>query len=81
MFKDGNLDSINILGVDHCGHRYGSDHPEMSAKLRQMDDLVHNLTKLMDDETVLFVMGDHGMTPSGMLNYRTKFHNYRGGGG
>lgn len=30
-----------------------------------MDELVYNLTNLIDDDTILFVMGDHGMTKSG----------------
>uniref|UniRef100_A0A914D243 GPI ethanolamine phosphate transferase 3 n=1 Tax=Acrobeloides nanus TaxID=290746 RepID=A0A914D243_9BILA len=55
----------HTLGVDHCGHRYGLENFEMTAKLRQMDELVYNLTNLIDDDTILFVMGDHGMTKSG----------------
>ena len=27
----------HFLGVDHCGHRYGPDHPAMAEKLTQMD--------------------------------------------
>lgn len=30
----------HFLGVDHCGHRYGPNHPEMAAKLRQMNDVI-----------------------------------------
>ena len=30
----------HFLGVDHCGHRYGPDHPEMEAKLLQMNEVV-----------------------------------------
>ena len=55
----------HTLGVDHCGHRYGPENSEMALKLRQMDELVYNLTLLMDDDTILFVMGDHGMTKNG----------------
>lgn len=55
----------HTLGVDHCGHRYGPNHIEMSAKLQQVDELIYNLTKLITDDTILFVMGDHGMTRSG----------------
>ncbi|KAH7723895.1 Protein C27A12.9 [Aphelenchoides avenae] len=55
----------HCLGVDHCGHRYGPAHPEMTRKLRQMDDLIQNLTKLLPDDTIMFVMGDHGMTVTG----------------
>ncbi|KLU81247.1 GPI ethanolamine phosphate transferase 3 [Magnaporthiopsis poae ATCC 64411] len=55
----------HLLGVDHAGHRYGPAHPAMTAKLRQMDDFVSNLTATIDDDTLLVVMGDHGMDGKG----------------
>lgn len=30
----------HFLGVDHCGHRFGPDHPAMAAKLTQMDGVI-----------------------------------------
>uniref|UniRef100_A0A915DFZ1 GPI ethanolamine phosphate transferase 3 n=1 Tax=Ditylenchus dipsaci TaxID=166011 RepID=A0A915DFZ1_9BILA len=63
--KDWSLLLAHCLGVDHCGHRYGPDHIEMSRKLRQMDELVKNITSVMQEDTLLVVMGDHGMTRSG----------------
>lgn len=30
----------HFLGVDHCGHRYGPNHPEMKRKLQQMDSVI-----------------------------------------
>lgn len=55
----------HLLGVDHAGHRYGPAHTAMTAKLRQMDDFIRDLAKTIDDDTVLIVMGDHGMDPKG----------------
>ncbi|KAK5664091.1 hypothetical protein OQA88_306 [Cercophora sp. LCS_1] len=55
----------HCLGVDHAGHRYGPDHAEMTKKLRQMDTFVHDLAKTIDDDTLLIVMGDHGMDGKG----------------
>lgn len=55
----------HLLGVDHAGHRYGPAHSAMTAKLRQMDDFIRNLTATIDEDTVLVVMGDHGMDPKG----------------
>ncbi|KAI1730814.1 type I phosphodiesterase / nucleotide pyrophosphatase domain-containing protein [Ditylenchus destructor] len=63
--SDWNLLIAHCLGVDHCGHRYGPYHPEMRRKLNQMDTLIKNITEVMDDDTILFVMGDHGMTATG----------------
>ncbi|KAK5076991.1 mannose-ethanolamine phosphotransferase gpi13 [Lithohypha guttulata] len=55
----------HFLGVDHAGHRYGPDHPAMGEKLRQMDNVLQRIAQSIDDETVLVVMGDHGMDPKG----------------
>lgn len=37
----------------------------MTAKLRQMNSVVLNLTAHVDEDTLLVVMGDHGMTTDG----------------
>ncbi|XP_055342091.1 GPI ethanolamine phosphate transferase 3-like isoform X2 [Paramacrobiotus metropolitanus] len=55
----------HTLGVDHCGHRYGRDHPEMARKLSELNGHIKNIIREMDEHTVLFVMGDHGMTKTG----------------
>ncbi|KAI0017327.1 GPI ethanolamine phosphate transferase 3-like protein [Xylariomycetidae sp. FL0641] len=55
----------HLLGVDHAGHRYGPNHVAMTAKLQQMDNFIRNLTKEIDNDTLLVVMGDHGMDGKG----------------
>lgn len=55
----------HFLGVDHCGHKYGPLHPEMSRKLSEMDEVIRDTINRMDNDTVLIVAGDHGMTQSG----------------
>jgi phosphatidylinositol glycan class O len=55
----------HYLGVDHAGHRYGPDHPAMAAKLRQMDGVMRDVMEVIDDDTLLIVMGDHGMDAKG----------------
>lgn len=55
----------HYLGVDHAGHRYGPSHPAMAAKLDQMNTVIRDLITLIDDQTLLVVMGDHGMDPKG----------------
>lgn len=39
LLKSDNWDVMiaHYLGVDHCGHRYGPNHPEMGSKLTQMN--------------------------------------------
>ena len=55
----------HFLGVDHAGHRYGPDHPAMASKLNQMDGVFRQVIDLLDDDTLLVVMGDHGMDAKG----------------
>lgn len=55
----------HLLGVDHAGHRYGPNHPEMRAKLQQMNQFIQDVVQKIDDKTLLIVMGDHGMDPKG----------------
>ena len=55
----------HYLGVDHAGHRYGPDHPATNAKLKQMDKVIRDMIRAIDDQTLLVVMGDHGMDVKG----------------
>ncbi|KAJ7783471.1 hypothetical protein DFH07DRAFT_900497 [Mycena maculata] len=55
----------HFLGVDHVGHRVGPDHPSMKDKLQQMNRVLTRVVELLDDDTLLVVLGDHGMDRSG----------------
>jgi len=55
----------HLLGVDHAGHRYGPNHPAMTSKLKQMDGMLRDVVATLDEETLLVVMGDHGMDQKG----------------
>ncbi|XP_007945115.1 GPI ethanolamine phosphate transferase 3 [Orycteropus afer afer] len=55
----------HFLGVDHCGHKHGPHHPEMAKKLTQMDQVIQALVKRLENDTLLVVAGDHGMTMNG----------------
>ncbi|EGE85656.1 phosphatidylinositol glycan, class O [Blastomyces dermatitidis ATCC 18188] len=55
----------HFLGVDHAGHRYGPNHAAMAAKLNQMDQVVRDVIRSIDESTLLVVMGDHGMDGKG----------------
>ena len=65
--ENGEWDVIiaHFLGVDHCGHRYGPSHPEMSRKLDEMNDVLKDIIEATDEDTLLAVFGDHGMTAHG----------------
>lgn len=53
------------LGVDHVGHRVGPEHPVMKAKLEQMNDFLAQLVEAIDEDTLLVLLGDHGMDRTG----------------
>ncbi|KYB26700.1 GPI ethanolamine phosphate transferase 3 [Tribolium castaneum] len=55
----------HYLGVDHCGHRYGPNHSEMERKLTEMNTVIASIVERLDPSTMLFVIGDHGMTETG----------------
>ncbi|KAL8735053.1 MAG: hypothetical protein Q9181_002967 [Wetmoreana brouardii] len=55
----------HYLGVDHAGHRYGPDHAATTDKLKQMDRVIRDIMSALDDDTLLVVMGDHGMDTKG----------------
>lgn len=38
--KDWNLLIAHFLGVDHCGHKYGPLHSEMTRKLTEMNQII-----------------------------------------
>ncbi|XP_054720832.1 GPI ethanolamine phosphate transferase 3-like [Uloborus diversus] len=63
--NDSDIIIAHFLGVDHCGHRYGPNHPEMSRKLQQMNSVIQKLIESLKADTLLIVLGDHGMTKSG----------------
>nr|XP_033792131.1 GPI ethanolamine phosphate transferase 3 isoform X2 [Geotrypetes seraphini]XP_033792141.1 GPI ethanolamine phosphate transferase 3 isoform X2 [Geotrypetes seraphini]XP_033792147.1 GPI ethanolamine phosphate transferase 3 isoform X2 [Geotrypetes seraphini]XP_033792156.1 GPI ethanolamine phosphate transferase 3 isoform X2 [Geotrypetes seraphini] len=55
----------HFLGVDHCGHKHGPDHPETAKKLSQMNEVIRSLVDYLHNDTLLVVIGDHGMTDTG----------------
>lgn len=56
----------HFLGVDHVGHRFGPAHPEMSKKLKDMDRVITDVVvNSIDENTLLVVLGDHGMDKHG----------------
>ncbi|GAB0094635.1 GPI ethanolamine phosphate transferase 3 [Sergentomyia squamirostris] len=63
--SDWDLLVAHFLGVDHCGHKHGPLHGEMTRKLGEMDDVIRRVIDEMNNDTMLIVVGDHGMTNSG----------------
>ncbi|XP_019852911.1 PREDICTED: GPI ethanolamine phosphate transferase 3-like isoform X2 [Amphimedon queenslandica] len=55
----------HFLGVDHCGHTYGPNNHIMRDKLIYIDDVIRSIFELVNNNTIVFVFGDHGMTSTG----------------
>jgi phosphatidylinositol glycan class O len=55
----------HTLGLDHAGHRFGPSHSEAGRKLDEAEDLLQKVVERLDDDTLLVVIGDHGMTDRG----------------
>lgn len=55
----------HMLGVDHVGHKYGPNHFTMKEKQIQVNEFIKKIMNSLDDETLLVVMGDHGMDHTG----------------
>ncbi|KEI39169.1 uncharacterized protein L969DRAFT_94247 [Mixia osmundae IAM 14324] len=53
------------LGLDHAGHRFGSQHPELTRKLREAEATLARVVPLLRADDLLVVLGDHGMDPKG----------------
>lgn len=66
-FKNNNWDVLilHYLGLDHIGHAMGSSPPEMDMKQAELDIIIKTLYDKSDEDTLLLVLGDHGMTNSG----------------
>lgn len=54
----------HFLGVDHVGHHLNANAPEMTVKLRQVDAILAAIIPALPNDTLLVVMGDHGVYPS-----------------
>ncbi|XP_033210819.1 GPI ethanolamine phosphate transferase 3 isoform X2 [Belonocnema kinseyi] len=63
--KDWSLLVAHTLGVDHCGHKHGANHPEMTRKLNETNNLIKRVVDALEKDMILIVIGDHGMTETG----------------
>jgi phosphatidylinositol glycan class O len=55
----------HYLGLDHCGHTFGPKNPNIKRKLTDIDKSIQYIANSIDNDTLLVVFGDHGMTDVG----------------
>ncbi|GJN92115.1 hypothetical protein Rhopal_005145-T1 [Rhodotorula paludigena] len=63
--RDWDVVIAHGLGLDHSGHRFGAEHRETTRKLRETEQLLRDVVDRLQDDTLLVVVGDHGMTDRG----------------
>ncbi|XP_060972946.1 uncharacterized protein LOC115725084 isoform X1 [Cannabis sativa] len=72
--EDWDVLIAHFLGVDHAGHIYGVESVQMIDKLEQYNVVLRKVIEVLKNEsepgglhenTLLFVMGDHGQTLNG----------------
>ncbi|KAH1006187.1 GPI ethanolamine phosphate transferase 2 [Dendroctonus ponderosae] len=63
--SDWDVMILHYLGLDHIGHVLGPFHPKMTAKLKEMDDIIFRIQQTMANDTLILVTGDHGMRDAG----------------
>ena len=63
--SDFTLMLAHILGIDHAGHTFNSQHQEIERKVKDTDAYLRQIIDNLDDNTTLLVYGDHGMTEDG----------------
>lgn len=57
---------LHYLGLDHIGHKGGPESPFMKAKQQEMDRILKKLYNYTSKKnTLLILMGDHGMNEIG----------------
>lgn len=55
----------HFISLDAFGHLYGTRHEEMRNSLVRFDNFIQQVYDKMDDETLLVLTSDHGITDEG----------------
>ncbi len=61
--------TLYFEGVDHAGHEFGPDSPEVNAALREVDAALAHLLDGLKQRAIdanLVIVSDHGMTAAGV---------------
>lgn len=56
---------MHTLGIDHAGHTFHANHSQIERKVQETEVIIKQLIDRLDDDTVLLLYGDHGMTNDG----------------
>ncbi|KAH3900566.1 related to GPI ethanolamine phosphate transferase 2 [Saccharomycodes ludwigii] len=56
---------LHYLGLDHIGHKGGANSVHMLPKQGEMDEIIQKIYDKTDEDTLIVIMGDHGMNDLG----------------
>ncbi|KAM0681062.1 mannose-ethanolamine phosphotransferase gpi13 [Glugoides intestinalis] len=62
---DSDIKFVHTISLDAFGHKYGINHFELKDAQYRADKLITDFYNNMDDDTLLIVTSDHGVTDSG----------------
>lgn len=71
--KKSEIQFIHIISLDALGHSYGTQHVKIKNALLRADNLINHLYDNMDEDTLLVVTSDHGVTNEGAHGGNSKF--------
>lgn len=63
--NENDIKFIHLINLDSYGHKYGTDHEMMKKEMKMLDDFIIKLYEKMDNETLLVITSDHGVTDEG----------------
>lgn len=65
--------------MDHVGHFLEMNHSEIRRKMKEYNDFIEKLFEKIDDDTLVLIHGDHGMTMEGDHGGSTALETSTGG--
>jgi phosphatidylinositol glycan class O len=67
LLKENDFDLLvcHFIGIDHAGHTFYANHTEIERKVKETQEIIEEIIQALDDDTVLLLYGDHGMTNDG----------------
>lgn len=63
--KEWDVLILHYLGLDHIGHKGGARSQFMAPKHKEMDSVIKQIYGKMSENTLMVVLGDHGMNDLG----------------
>lgn len=63
--RESEIKFVHVICLDALGHIYTTEHQMIRESMKRIDDFLHRLYDTMDEDTLLLVTSDHGVTDEG----------------